>query len=312
MGHHGRRRRPPGSGENLIPAVTDVPIRVTVIGGYLGAGKTTLLNHVLRSADERVAVIVNDFGSVNIDADLIASTSGDTISLANGCICCSVVDGFTVALDTIRASEPRPERLVIEASGVAIPSQVAAYAYAPGLELDGVITVVDAETIRSNAGSEYVGDVIAQQNSSTDLIVLNKVDLVDGPELDSVIAWLSDVTDAPVISARHGRVDLAALLGLDAGPRSEPLGEVGSSVFETWTEAWTEPVDRTEIERLIARFPSDVVRAKGIIRFVDRPGLESIVQVVGRRVTNTTGRSWNRDRSELVVIAISPARRAAR
>ena len=284
--------------------MSDDPIRVTVIGGYLGAGKTTLLNHVLRSADERVAVIVNDFGSVNIDAALIESTSGDTISLSNGCICCSVVDGFTVALDTIRGSQPRPERLVIEASGVAIPSQVAAYAYGPGLELDGVVTVVDAETIRRNARSEYIGDVIAQQNTSTDLIVLNKVDLLDDIELAATRAWLESTTDAPVIPARDGRVDLAILLDLDTGPREAPAGGVETRAFETWTECWDQPVDRAELERSIAGFATDVVRAKGVVRFTDRPDVESIVQVVGRRVSITTGGPWGRERSELVVIAV--------
>ncbi len=81
-------------------------IAVTVIGGYLGAGKTTLVNHILRTADERIAVLVNDFGDINIDEDLIASQDGDTISLANGCICCSLVDGFSAALATITALDP--------------------------------------------------------------------------------------------------------------------------------------------------------------------------------------------------------------
>ena len=286
--------------------MADTPIRVTVIGGYLGAGKTTLLNHVLRSADERIAVIVNDFGDVNIDADLIESAEDDTISLTNGCICCSVVDGFTVALDTIRASSPRPERLVIEASGVAIPAQVAAYAFGPGLELDGVVTVVDAETIRRNARSEYVGDVIAQQNTATDLVVLNKVDLVDHGAMASLMAWLTEVTDAPLIPARDGRVDLSVLLGLDAADRTSATTMPTATSFASWTERWLEPIDRTSFEQQIAALPDAVVRAKGVVRFTDDPLTESIVQVVGRRVSITAGGRWTRERSELVVISLDP------
>jgi G3E family GTPase len=280
------------------------PIRVTVIGGYLGAGKTTLVNHVLRSADERIAVIVNDFGDVNIDAELIESTDGGTISLTNGCICCSVVDGFTVALDTIRASSPRPERLVIEASGVAIPAHVAAYAYGPGLDLDGVITVVDAETIRRNARSEYVGDVIAHQNTATDLIVLNKVDLVDDDAIASLTAWLAEVTDAPVIPARDGRVDLSVLLGLDATDRTAVSTTPTDTSFTSRTERWHEPIDRTSFEQQIAAFPDAVVRAKGVVRFTDDPSTEAMVQVVGRRVSITAGGPWMREDSQLVIISL--------
>ncbi len=163
------------------PASTD--IAVTVIGGYLGAGKTTLVNHVLRTADARIAVLVNDFGDINIDEDLIASQDGDTISLANGCICCSLVDGFSAALATITALDPVPERLVIESSGVADPATVAAYGHGPGLALDATVVVVDAETIRKKATDVYVGDTVVGQLGSGDIIVLNKTDLVAPDEV---------------------------------------------------------------------------------------------------------------------------------
>ena len=88
-----------------------------MVGGYLGAGKTTLVNHVLRHADERMAVLVNDFGSIDVDRELIVAGDGDTITLANGCICCSLADGFAAALDVVRSARPAPHRLVVEASG---------------------------------------------------------------------------------------------------------------------------------------------------------------------------------------------------
>ena len=111
----------------------------TVIGGYLGAGKTTLLNHLLTNARGlRVAVLVNDFGSVNIDVDLIRSHDGDTINLANGCMCCSLVGGFAQAIGQVRNRAESFDHVVIEASGVADPAKIAQYGQMYELPLDGI------------------------------------------------------------------------------------------------------------------------------------------------------------------------------
>ncbi|MEL7156360.1 MAG: GTP-binding protein, partial [Actinomycetota bacterium] len=157
-------------------------IPVTVIGGYLGSGKTTLVNHLLRGADERIAVLVNDFGSVNIDADLIESQDGETLRLANGCICCSLAEGFAAALDTVLELDPRPDRLVLEASGVADPAAVAAYGHGPGLLLDAVVVVVDGETVRAQAADGYLAQTIDGQLRAADVLVANKLDLVPEEE----------------------------------------------------------------------------------------------------------------------------------
>ena len=188
----------------------DAPIPVTVIGGYLGAGKTTLLNHILRNADERVAVVVNDFGDINIDADLVDSEDGDTISLANGCICCSMVDGFIGALDIVKAQSPRPQRLVVEASGVADPNQIAAYAHMPGLALDGTVVVVDAEQVARQLRNEYIRDVIEQQLRAADLLVVNKADLV--VDLDRTTATIEAISASPQVPAVNADVPLDVLL----------------------------------------------------------------------------------------------------
>lgn len=281
------------------------PIRVTIIGGYLGAGKTTLLNHLLRSADERVAVLVNDFGDINIDALLIESQDGDTISLANGCICCSMVDGFGAALDTVRSAEPRPDRLVIEASGVADPGQIAAYGQGPGLELDGVVTVVDAETIRRQARDEYIADVIEQQLVAADLIILNKMDLVDAAARDDLVAWIGEQSSALVVQAGHGVVPLEVLLGIEPRDHTSFTTQAASARFTSWTESSADPLDRDELERRLGALSPNIARVKGVVRLADSPTTASIVQVVGPRVSISDAGHWDGGPSQLVFIEVN-------
>jgi len=274
-------RRPEGSGE----------IQVTVIGGYLGAGKTTLVNHILRTADSRIAVLVNDFGDINIDEDLIASQDGDTISLANGCICCSLVDGFSSALETIQALDPLPERLVIESSGVADPATVAAYGHGPGLALDATIVVVDAETIRKKARDEYVGDTIVGQLGSGDIVIMNKVDLVTDGDAAATRDWLSDrCPDAVIIEAANGEVDPAVLFGVVEPQLAAPHEHVdgdghqhAESLFEAWSWSGSQPLTRAMIEDLMDVLPETVVRAKGIVLVDDEPDVAMALQRVGQR-----------------------------
>lgn len=275
-----------------------VDIAVTVIGGYLGAGKTTLLNHVLRTADQRIAVLVNDFGDINIDEDLIASQDGDTLSLANGCICCSLIDGFSAALETIRALEPQPQRLVIESSGVADPATVAAYGHGPGLTLDATIVVVDAETIRTKSRDVYVGDTILGQLRSGDIVVMNKVDLVDDDDALSTEEWLREqCPDAVLIGATNGVVDPALLFGM-VEPRPTVVADAhdhehagdgthqhADSLFDSWSWSSPEPLSRATIEALMQSMPTEVVRAKGLVLVDDEPDRTMVLQRVGRRWT---------------------------
>lgn len=270
-------------------------IAVTVIGGYLGAGKTTLVNHILRHADERIAVLVNDFGDINIDDDLIAGQDGDTISLANGCICCSLVDGFSTALTTITSLEPLPERLVIEASGVADPATVAAYGHGPGLTLDATIVVVDAETIRARSSDVYVGDTVVGQVRSGDIIVLNKIDLVTAHEAASIRTWLSDrAPDAVIIDAANAVVDPAVVFGVVTPKWQRRSGHGGQddhggphvhaeSRYESWTWTSAQPIERARIETLMALLLDQVVRAKGVVFLAEDPDRSMVLQRVGKR-----------------------------
>jgi G3E family GTPase len=301
-------------------------IAVTVLGGYLGAGKTTLLNHILRSTNERIVVLVNDFGSINIDESLITAADGDKITLANGCICCSLVDGLASALEQVRELNPSPARLVIEASGVSNPSSIAAYAHGHGLHLDGIITVVDAETVRARSNDRYVGDTVRRQIFAADLLILNKTDLIAPTELASLRTWLTSVGDArrTTINAVQGQVPLDALLGYgpftsdhaDRCNDGEPLTPGASvlseavspeDVFVSWSLSTEQPFDQKLLDAVLRAWSPDIVRLKGIVRVAAEPGQPDhrlIVHRVGLRLSFTPDGPWTEGPSTLVAIGL--------
>ncbi len=168
----------------------DIP--VIVIGGYLGAGKTTLLNHLLRHADGRkIAILVNEFGDLPIDADLIEAKGDEMIAISGGCVCCSFGSDMTAALIKLAQLDPAPDYVVIEASGVAMPGAVAAsISFLDGFNLGGVVVLADSERIRAQAADEYLGDTMLRQISDADLIVQTKIDLISSDVVQDVREWI--------------------------------------------------------------------------------------------------------------------------
>lgn len=297
-------------------------IAVTVLGGYLGAGKTSVLNHILRTTEQRVVVLVNDFGSVSIDEDLIFAKDEDKITLANGCICCSMVDGLASALEQVRALEPTPDRLVIEASGVADPTAIAAYAHGRKLRLDGVITVVDAETVRARIKDRYVGDTLLRQIKAADLLVINKIDLIDDAKRASLRTWLSETTVCPTVESVQGKVALEVLLGVDTrspthngnhGPASAASAAPGSGspaadVFTSWSTTVDATFDCEALIAVMSGWAEDVVRAKAIVRTkgaTGQPDNRTVIHRVGQRVTSYDDRPWIAGESRISVIGLA-------
>src|ERR1700685_524242 len=190
---------------------------ITVLTGFLGAGKTTLLNRILNGDHGlRIAVMVNDFGSVNIDADLVVGVeaSGDLISLANGCICCSMRDDMLTAVEQITERPERPQYIIVEASGVADPSRIAFTFMNASLRdrvrLDSILCLVDASQLF--AVPEQM-ELKTRQIAYSDMLILSKTDLVSREEVGRIRAWLGDrFGPYRLVEAPRGEVPMEILL----------------------------------------------------------------------------------------------------
>jgi cobalamin biosynthesis protein CobW len=221
----------------------------TIITGFLGAGKTTLVRHLLGHAKgRRLAVIVNEFGDVGIDGEILkgcgdaACPEENIVELANGCLCCTVADEFVPALDTILARRPAVEHIVIETSGLALPKPLVQAFHWPVIRsrvtVDGVVAVVDGAAVAhgrvaadmekltrqrdadpSLGHDDPVEEVFADQIACADFVVLNKRDLLDDAGLDSALATVAGRLPraVKVVAVADGKIDPAALLGLGIG-----------------------------------------------------------------------------------------------
>lgn len=201
-----------------MPAATSQPATLpfTVIGGFLGAGKTTLLRHWLLHAPpgRRVAVLVNDFGALNLDAALVAGVSGQTVALSNGCVCCSIGDDLGAALLQVLAGPHPVDAVVVEASGVGDPGRIGQYALAePRLHLAGVLVLVDAAALQAQAADPLLADSLARPLPEADLVLLNQADRCDAATLAAAQAWVhTQAPGVPTLVTVQAAVDPAPWL----------------------------------------------------------------------------------------------------
>ena len=167
-------------------------IPLTLISGYLGTGKTTLINNLLRTTKKKIALLVNDFGDINIDESLIEARTDSVLSIAGGCVCCSYGNELIETLESMNSNEILPDHIVLEASGIALPSKIIqTISLMDFLSFHGTVLLTDASRLRSQLNDIYISDTISLQIEQHDLLVLNKTDLLKEDELSKCIDTLS-------------------------------------------------------------------------------------------------------------------------
>jgi cobalamin biosynthesis protein CobW len=309
-------------------------IPCTVITGFLGAGKTTLVRHVLANANgRRIAILVNEFGSLGIDGETLRSCGipgcDDIVELANGCLCCTVADEFIPAMEALLNRANPPEHILIETSGLALPKPLLKAFGWPGIRsrvtVDGVITVVDGPAVAAGRFADDPDAVAAQraadeqldhdnplsevyldQLQCADLVILNKTDLLDAATLLRLRGEVSASLARPagMVTAVEGRVDLAVLLGMAAAAEDDLAarpschdaedGEHEHDDFDSFVVAIPE-IDTPDA--LMARL-RDVVGVHDILRIkgfaaVAGRPMRLSIQGVGARFSQSYDRAWD-------------------
>lgn len=288
-------------------------VQFTLITGFLGAGKTTLVNHLLSGTHgRRLAVIVNDFGAINIDTSLISRRDRDTISLTNGCACCSMARGLTETLLTLTEQAEPPEAIILEASGIAEPQPILHVALTnPALALNGVVTLVDTETVLEHSSDPKFGSIVTRQVSGADLVVLNKADIAAPAVSDEVQAWArGHAPSAAIVQTTEAAVPIEVVLGQQATHSSAAQDDPDTSArksnpFRSWSFEIDEALSSERVRKLSEALPRSVLRAKGTLYLADAPEHRHVYQLVGRRWRLSRDVVWSgtRPRSEIVFIS---------
>ena len=316
-------------------------IPATVITGFLGSGKTTMIRNLLENANgKRIALIINEFGDLGVDGGILKGCGietcreEDVIELNNGCICCTVADDFIPTMTRLLDRADRPDHIVIETSGLALPQPLVAAFNWPEIKtqvtVDGVVTVIDAAAVAEGRFADDHDRVDAQraadesldhespleelfedQIHAADLIVLNKADLIDASMLDGVKADVAERSSRRVnmVPASFGKLGVDVLLGLGVGTEDDIANrkshheihhadghEHDHDEFESFVvEAGSVADPKLFTEKLKAVIAEhDILRLKGFVAVPGKP-MRLVVQAVGSRIEHYFDRPWGKD-----------------
>ncbi|WP_435257043.1 cobalamin biosynthesis protein CobW [Thioclava sp. FR2] len=325
--------------------LTKIP--VTVITGFLGAGKTTLIRHLMQNPQgKRLAVLVNEFGTVGVDGDILKSCADENcpveniVELANGCICCTVADDFIPTIEALMAMPVRPDHILIETSGLALPKPLLKAFDWPAIRsritVDGVVALADAEAVAAGRFAPDVEAVDAQraaddsidhetplsevfedQISCADIVLLSKADLAGETGLAAAKAVIEAEAPRrlPILPMTDGMIDPRVILGLNAAAENDlearPSHHDGHDDhehddFDSVVIDLPEVSDVTDLVERVQRLAreQDILRVKGYVAVTGKP-MRLLLQAVGERVRHQFDRPWGDTprQSKLVVIA---------
>lgn len=326
--------------------LTKVP--VTIVTGFLGAGKTTLISHLIRHAGgRRLAVVVNEFGTLGVDGDILASCAipdcpaDNIVELANGCICCTVADDFIPTVEKLLALDPRPDHILIETSGLALPKPLLKAFDWPAIRsritVDGVLALADAEAVASGRFAPDLAAIAAQraadpgidhetplselfedQLACADMVLLTKGDLAgpDGVAAARALIAAEAPRPVPVIELVDGVVDPRLILGLDAAAEDDiaarPSHHDGEDDhehddFDSMVVTLGDIADPADLVARIETLAREhrILRVKGYAAVMGKP-MRLLIQAVGTRVRHHYDRPWRPGEprvTALVVIA---------
>ena len=252
---------------------------ITLITGPLGSGKTTLLRHILATHPAKIAIVMNEFGEIAIDRKVLEGKNVRIAELGGGCVCCSLPGEFEAAIGEI-IEKVAPDRIVVETTGLAEPEALVfnIQEALPQCRLDGVISVIDADML---VRFPELGHTTRLQIQGADILLLNKIDLVEPAQIEPLETKLHEINPtAAIVRTERCQVDPELLFGIGRERKVSPPLHKHHLEFEWFTFSSKKTFSRDCFERFADSLPAAVIRAKGFVRFAD--GAQLFNFVVGR------------------------------
>ncbi len=270
---------------------------ITLVTGPLGSGKTTLLRHILATQPAKIAIVMNEFGEMAIDTKVIQGKNVRIAELGGGCVCCSLIGEFEAAVNEI-IEKVAPEMIVVETTGLAEPEALVfnIQEALPQCRLDGVISVIDADML---VRFPELGHTTRLQIEGADILLLNKIDLVEPTQIEPLETKLHEVNrTATIVRTKRCRIDPELLFGIPQQREKKVVRPEHQHQleFESFTFNSDKIFSRDCFERFVDSLPASVLRAKGFVGFAD-----------GTQLFNFVAGRWDlepfeTDRTELVFI----------